>query len=278
MVEDKHPVAPDEMSNSFEELLQVKPRRVVFITALGILDISETHKRVLMEINNLIAKWNKRDDLSIRVSRDETRATSERINVRVTGDMDFQFDANDRLFGVQFGDVSDIGLAFDLIKEYARLMTDLHRDYCSTANIDTITVGIQHVFHLNKDHGENIDIVQEKLVTALSPSAQGGLFSDCLSASSKIGRVDTKVSFNFDEERILFVTVECPANENNSTIWPDFNFRTHEDFKTVLNPEVDTVTYIEEFVEEARRAFFGPYAKFLIKLLGDAHVDLSRRE
>lgn len=259
---------------SKEQLLYAKPSSIVFGVALGFLNLEDSHSRISGEINKLVLAHSKESGLRIRMDRESSEVSATNVRVRFRGDLDFQCELRSNIFGIQFGDAAVIPAAFDLTCGFVNTMAALHEDSFFLPNIDTISLSAQHVFKICGSNRKNWDIMRDKLIPSLTDNS--GVFGPFTEKCESAGRTDLKTTFKLPGARNLFLSIECPGNDDYSTVWVQFDCRTDEGFQNEIEDSRDAAQYMADFVRDARSEFEGPYARFLQHLLGGETIDFDR--
>lgn len=167
------------------------------------------------------------------------------------------------LSGGQFRDLYDHALAFEILKTFLRQVISA----LGLTHVDVFTVDFNNVFNIAPSGVKNHSIFQKELM----PDIRRAL-SPLVREDACIGRVDFKIGWDYDERRTCYYSVECPANEENSTVWTSLNVRTRDDILVSIDD-----SQLRSDLDFSYEVYTGPYEAVLRRLLGDTELDFTRR-
>ena len=176
----------------------------------------------------------------------------------------FRLDSRSGLTGGQFKNLYDHSLALDVLRGF---YTQVIRIF-GLRDVDALTIDFKNVFNVNTSGSKNIGIFEEKLI----PDLRNAL-APLVSVGATIERADLKVGWDYDERRTCYLTVECPANDENTTVWTTLNLRTREDILVSVDKHE-----IDGDLDKAYDVYCGPYNGLVRRLLDGVEVDLWHRQ
>ncbi len=207
-----------------------------------------------------------------RVLRDASKPGTLDVRKDDDGDLSFMYEHSSFHFllesgagfsGGTFKDLYEHKLASEILKCFYRQIIHV----LGIQDIDVFSVDFTNVFNLTKQSPKNYTIFEAKLMpplrTALTP-----LHAE----NAGIARVDFKIGWDYDDRWTCYFTVECPGNDDNTTVWTSLNLRSRDDILVTVDQ-----SQIEADIDCVYEVYRGAYADLVNKLLSDADLDLERR-
>lgn len=176
----------------------------------------------------------------------------------------FRLDVQQRIAGAQFKELYDHPLAMEIVKTfYGEVVRVL-----GLRDADVFTVDFRNVFKLGADAPKNYAVFQAVLMPTMREALRPLLLPE-----TELGRLDFKLGWDRDARHTCYFSIECPGNEENTTVWTNLNLRTREDIVVSVDQ-----AQIGDDVDAAYRVYCGDYAETIASFLKNVSVDLERRQ
>ena len=167
------------------------------------------------------------------------------------------------LSGGTFKDLYEHKLASDILKcFYSQIIRIL-----AIQDIDVFSVDFSNVFNVTKQSPKNYSIFETKLMPSLRTAV-----TPLHAEDAEIARVDFKIGWDYDDRRTCYFAVECPGNDENTTVWTSLNLRSRDDILVTVDQ-----SRVAADIDGGYEVYCGPYAGLLNKLLSDAELDFEQR-
>ena len=176
----------------------------------------------------------------------------------------FRLDVRPAFAGTQFQDVYEHPLAMDVIKcFYTQLVQVL-----GLRDVDVFSLDFKNVLNIQKGEPKNFALFQRSLMPALHEN-----LSPLVAEGTEPARIDFKIGWDYDKRRTCYCTIECPANDENTTVWTALNLRTRDDIVASVNQS----EFLED-VDMAYHVYCSPYGETIRRMLVGVELDLERRQ
>ena len=261
----------DKKVISAANLAAVPPLRLVFAVSSSFVDLSKTYATLPSVINLIVANRYKQDGIRLRVEKKEIKP--DMVAMQFEGDLDFRLEITETGLGAQFIAPKTAGFAIQLLKDLAQGTLGFlqEQNALPIQNVETLIMDIGHKYLLQDPTRKNKHLCNDRLIPGLA-SGQG-IFCSLVPSADTLGRVDVSVAGLLRPGRRFFAKVECPGNDDYSTVWPSFRYQIEDD--TFPGEVTDLAEFALTFIGEAYDVFSGPYAQFLEKLLAGEAVKLN---
>ena len=167
------------------------------------------------------------------------------------------------LAGAQFKDLYDHRLAVELLKPfYAQVVQTLNLQ-----DVDVFTIDFKNIFDLARSAPKNYEVLQAAVMPTMADALAPLFVRDSVPA-----RLDFKVGWDYDDRHTCYFNVECPGNDENTTVWTTLNLRTRDDIMV----SVDQAQLADD-IDQCYRVYCGPYAETVKKTLNGLELNLAKR-
>ena len=206
------------------------------------------------------------------ISKEKSELEEDAVALEFEGDLDFRFDVTRDLVAARFSRTPKTAEALIIAKGYFGVIFDLLGDRLPAGDSNGLQFDVDHIFFLKDTNRSNRQLVSDKVVSGLGDRTS--VFAPLLGSLDDLGRLDLKfLSEMLGSDMGMALSLEFPANDDYSTIWPKFQCMTGEKYPLGVK---DLRAYVPSFFDAAYKAFCGPYAQFLERLLANEKLDLSR--
>jgi hypothetical protein len=209
---------------------------------------------------------------TITILRAAKKGGIPEANVDDDGDLSFEYehsgfhfrlDVRPDIAAGQFKQLYDHALALQIIKGfYTQLVQVLNLQ-----DADVFTLDFKNVFDLVKSAPKNYAVLQHSLLPTMRE-----VLNPLINERSQVARIDFKLGWHYDDRHACYLTIECPGNEENTTVWTTLNVRTREDIVVIVDQQ-----HISDDIDKAYELYCGEYAQTVERLLSDVDLDLDRR-
>ena len=252
-----------------EEFAELPAESMAFVFAYTFVDLGRAYSQIAGLMNSIVLGQSREKNLRIQV--DKKGFKPEEVFIEFDGDMDFRLEANQSRLGVQFLKPVRVPEAIDITKQFVDKTLELFQklEVLPVENAEAIVLDIRHNFRMADPYRKNKHVVNERLVPGLV--AKDGLFSDLVTSFDDLGRVDLKFMCEL-EGRDQYISIECPGNDDYSTVWPTYNCRTGDEFPLAVS---DLRASVAQFIDRSYKSF-GPVRSFLERLLAGERVHITQ--
>ena len=177
-----------------------------------------------------------------------------------TSTFDFRLESRPNLSAAQFRQLNDHDLALTVLESFVPTIPKA----LEIDSVDKFSVNFSNVFHLASRDKPNYDIFRDRML----PQMQQKL-SPLMKEDVEIGRVDFKIGWKYDQHFHCYYSLECPGNEDNTTVWTTLHLQTRGD--------IEAKTELLD-VRKCYQIYTGPYSDHLHALLSGIAIDYSKRQ
>ena len=262
---------PDERKLTAARLTDLKASTASMALTCSYMDFPESLGRLAVSTTAKVIRLCREKGLEVQVKKSEVE--QRKLGVEFRGDMDFRFDVRRDLLGMVFDGAKVTDELIHVAKGYLKHVIAALEDQVIPENVTGFAFGVQHLFFLVGQGRKNRHIVHEKLIQDLGSGS--GVYSGLVSSVDEIGRVDLKFSFQDGDDRIVYVTLQCPGNEGYTVV--DATLAYQFDVDHTLEA-VDLKGYFTGIVDSGYDFYRTKYAAFLENVLGAEELDLRRTE